>query len=81
MPIKPIKRFKVAPEPKSNTGNVVYFRAADLASRYGVHVITIFKWAASRNLPKPVKLGPNTTAWRSDTIERWEAERTGAEAE
>jgi predicted DNA-binding transcriptional regulator AlpA len=58
------------------SGDVFYYRANDLAARYKVHVITIWKWVSNGNLPPPTRLGPNTRAWRSDLIERWEAQRS-----
>jgi predicted DNA-binding transcriptional regulator AlpA len=51
-----------------------YYTAADLAKRYKVHKITIFKWVRAGRLPPPDKLAPNTTRWRSDRIAKHEAE-------
>jgi len=51
-----------------------YFSANELAERFGVHVITVWKWASSGRLPKPVKLlGSRATRWRVEDIERTEA--------
>ena len=55
------------------TDSIVYFSAADLARRYRIHKITVWKWAARGRLPKPMKLSPGTTRWRSDLIESHEA--------
>ncbi|MFO1099290.1 MAG: helix-turn-helix domain-containing protein [Xanthobacteraceae bacterium] len=52
-----------------------YLSAADLAERYGVHVITIFKWAKRGILPPGEKVGPNTRRWRRVAIEAFDAER------
>jgi prophage regulatory protein len=57
---------------------IIYLRAADLAQRFGVHPVTVWKWVRSGNLPQPTKLGPGVSAWRSDVLERWEAERSAA---
>ena len=58
-----------------SAADLVYFSAADLAERYSCHPITIWKWAASGRLPKPVKLlGSRCTRWRSDDIEAYERE-------
>jgi predicted DNA-binding transcriptional regulator AlpA len=57
---------------------IVFYRASDLAKRYRVHVITIWKWVSSGNLPRPMRIGPNTRAWRSTDIEAWEAKRAKA---
>jgi prophage regulatory protein len=64
-----------APKISSSHG-LIYYRAVDLAKRYQVHVVTIWKWLRSGNLPPPTRLGPNTVAWRSDRIEAWESERS-----
>ena len=63
-----------APQISSSHG-LIYYRAADLARRYRIHIVTIWKWVANGNLPPPTRLGPNTVAWRSDQIEAWERSR------
>ena len=63
-----------APQITSSHGRI-YYRASDLAKRYGVHVITVWRWRATGNLPEPTRLGPGTVGWRSDTIEAWETQR------
>jgi len=56
------------------SANRRYYSAKDLAERFGVHVITIWKWASSGRLPKPVKLlGSRASRWRAEDIERVEA--------
>jgi len=47
-----------------------FYSAADLAARYQVHFITIWKWSKSGKLPKPIRLGGNTTRWRPSDIAR-----------
>ena len=32
---------------------------------------TLWRWVASENFPKPVKIGPRVTAWRIDDIIKW----------
>lgn len=54
---------------------VVYFSAAQLARRYSVHVVTVWRWAQTGRLPRPIRLTPRTTRWRKDQIEASEAER------
>jgi len=36
---------------------------------------TLWRWIAEGRFPKPVSLGPRTTAWPVEAIEEWEAER------
>lgn len=54
---------------------VVYLSAAQLARRYGVHVVTVWRWAQVGRLPQPERLTPRTTRWRRDQIEACDAER------
>lgn len=42
----------------------------EVAAMFGVSRATIWRWASSGNLPKPIKLGPNTTRWRTADLER-----------
>lgn len=61
-----------------------YLRLADVRARYRVSGSTIWKWTAdeSSNFPKPIKLGPNTTAWRLADLLHWEENKAakGGEA-
>ncbi|MDL4861971.1 AlpA family phage regulatory protein [Halomonas elongata] len=61
------------PYPKGET----YAHAKQLAARYGVGYVTIWRWASDpkNDFPLPVKLGPNCTRWRMVDIEAWEASR------
>lgn len=42
--------------------------------RLPVSCATIWRWVKLGEFPKPVHLGPQTTAWRLEDIERWEAD-------
>jgi len=57
------------------TDGQTYFSANDLAARFRVHPVTIWKWVRAGLLPQPVKLGPNTTRWHADQIKQFEASR------
>lgn len=59
----------------SENDGVVYLSAKQLAKRYGVHVVTVWRWAQIGRLPKPERLTPRTTRWRKDAIEAKDAER------
>jgi prophage regulatory protein len=47
------------------------YRVKELASLINLHPITIWRWQATGRLPKPIKLGPNTTVWRASDIAAW----------
>lgn len=42
---------------------------------YGVGSATVWRWVQSGRLPKPRKIGPNTTAWRVGELRRAAAEQ------
>jgi hypothetical protein len=50
--------------------------------RYPVAGATIWRWSADETtgFPKPVKLGPGTTAWRVDELDAWDAKRSQGSA-
>ena len=52
-----------------------YLTDEDLASRYGVARTSIWRWANEGHFPRPIKLAPSTTRWRSDEVAEWEARR------
>ena len=45
----------------------------ELAERFRVSRITIWRWSAAGRLPKPIRLTPGTTRWALDEIEDLEA--------
>ena len=65
-----------------------YIRIRELAStpardgkpaqqgRYPVAAATLWRWAALGRFPAPVSLGPQTTAWRVDDLDAWDAARS-----
>lgn len=55
-----------------------YVSDKDLSRRYSVSRATPWKWAKSGILPKPKRIGPNTTRWDLDEIEQFEAKKAGA---
>lgn len=55
-----------------------YVSDRDLAARYNISRPTVWRWAHSGNLPKPVKLSEGCTRWRLSEIEARDAARTEA---
>lgn len=45
-----------------------FYRARDLARRWRVHEVTVWKWSAAGKIPKPKRIGPNTVRWQGRTI-------------
>lgn len=41
---------------------------------------TIYRWAREGIFPKPVRLGPNSVAWRADDLRQWAENPTGWQA-
>ncbi|TQE90693.1 MAG: AlpA family phage regulatory protein [Spiribacter salinus] len=52
---------------------MTYLRDIDLARRYGIHRVTVWKWVKEGRFPAPVRLAPSTTRWRASDVEAWEA--------
>ena len=57
-----------------------FLRVGSVALRYDTTASTIWRWAREArfshlNFSKPVKIGPNTTVWPIDELDRWDAER------
>jgi len=57
-----------------------FFRVNAVAHRYDTTASTIWRWSrearfAHLNFPKPIKLGPNTTAWAVDELDVYDAVR------
>jgi prophage regulatory protein len=48
---------------------------AQVCERVGLRKTTIYKLLARDGFPRPVRLGARTTAWHSDEIDAWIAER------
>lgn len=57
----------------------LYYRIYEVAKRYGVSRATIYRWIADDrvNFPAPIKLGPNTSAWKASDLEAFEATLEG----
>ncbi|MBI1189018.1 MAG: AlpA family phage regulatory protein [Alphaproteobacteria bacterium] len=59
-----------------------YLRFADLVERRIVkNRATLCRWQQRHGFPRPVRLGPNTAAFRESDIEAWLREREAAAAE
>jgi predicted DNA-binding transcriptional regulator AlpA len=40
----------------------------DLAIRYGISRVTVWRWARTGRIPQPHRLGPNTSRWSAAEI-------------
>ena len=63
-----IKRISFAMKQK-------YFLKKELAIRYKVSVSTIERWVYLKNLPPPIRIGPNRILWDMQEILDWERSR------
>lgn len=53
-----------------------YLSDNQVASRYGVHRTTIWRWTSSdARFPPPVNLSLGCTRWKLSEVEAWEARR------
>lgn len=59
---------------------MTYYKDTDIAKRFDVCRITIWRWVKNNDFPKPVKLSPGCTRWKEDDIINWEVTRTKAKS-
>lgn len=59
---------------------MTFLKDTDLAERYGVSRVTIWRWVSSGRFPKPIKLSPACTRWRLSAVEEYESKRERAGA-
>lgn len=52
-----------------------FIRMNQLLERIPLSKSTLWTWAKDGRFPKPVRLGPRSTAWRIADIEKWEKAR------
>ena len=52
-----------------------YFLKKELANRYRVSASTIERWVYHKNLPSPIRVGPNRILWDIEEILDWEQSR------
>lgn len=57
---------------KETPAGAFWMSASDLARRYSVGVITIWKWAAKPDFPAAVRFTGKCTRWALSDIEKWE---------
>lgn len=64
-------------KPETPPNTPAYLRLSAVKTRYQIAGSTVWKWAAdpATGFPRPVSLGPNTTAWRLADLLAWEASR------
>lgn len=58
------------PEPMTTNGGA-FLRLPQILSRIPVARSTLWTWVREGRFPKPVKLGPMTTAWREADVNQW----------
>lgn len=52
-----------------------YLSDKQLAERYQIARVSVWRWIKENHFPKPVKLGPGCTRWRYSDILEWEKKR------
>lgn len=64
-------------EPRSLRGEKA-LRLPEVVERTGLKRPTIYKRARAGTFPKPIKLGPNSSAWLESEVDAWLSERIAA---
>lgn len=60
--------------PHEERSENTWFTVKELAEKYNVSDVCIWKWVKSGRLPAPHRLGPQTRRWPPETITAFEAE-------
>ncbi len=56
-----------------------YMRDVQLAARYGVHRMALWRWLnEDPTFPRPIRLSARCTRWKASDIEEWEAAKQAA---
>ena len=42
-----------------------------------ISIATLWRWVKDGRFPSPIKIGPNTTAWTTSSIDQWQQEQMG----
>lgn len=64
---------------KHRNVTVKYARDIELAERFGVSRVTIWRWTKAGDFPSPVRLGPGSTRWRLADVEQWEVDQEASQ--
>jgi prophage regulatory protein len=56
----------------------IFLRLPAVCDRTGLSRSSIYAAIKSGHFPQPIKIGPRASAWPSDAIEAWMAERIAA---
>jgi len=54
--------------PEQTSFNLTWTTDVELSKELRVHRCTIWAWAREGRIPKPVKIGPNTTRWNRAAV-------------
>lgn len=58
-----------------------YLADKQLAERYGVNRVTVWRWRKTDpTFPQPISLSPGCVRWRLADVEAWEASKAGEAA-
>lgn len=52
----------------------------DVAERYSISRISVWRWAREGIIPTPYKLGPNVTRWKSSELDERDEAQCAAQA-
>ncbi len=51
-----------------------FYKDTDLAQRFGVSRVTIWRWVKNNQFPAPVRFSVGCTRWNSDDIDKWQSD-------
>ena len=53
-------------------------RERDVLNMLGISKVTLWRWRRDGAFPQPIRLGPNSVAWRREAVDEWLASRPTA---
>lgn len=60
--------------------NQYWMTDREVAKRYSISRISVWRWARLGILPQPHKIGPNTTRWKSSDLDARDEAQCAAQA-
>ena len=58
---------------KDQTQKPAWLTDNDVANRYAVARVTVWRWAHAGNIPRPRKIGPNSSRWSAAELDAHDA--------
>ena len=61
----------IQPTPKADLPATGFIRLSHLLTLIPISSATVWRRVRDKTFPKPIKLGPRTTAWKAEDVRAW----------